>query len=82
MSGISMKKYQDGDFEAAIEALTRAVAYDGNNKDAYFNLGNSYRKLERTGEAIEVYQKVIELFPSTSMANRAQSAMKISSAVL
>ena len=68
-----MKKYQDGDFEAAIEALTRAVAYDGNNKDAYFNLGNSYRKLERTGEAIEVYQKVIELFPSTSMANRAQS---------
>ena len=68
-----MKKYQNGDFEAAVEALTRAVAYDGNNQDAYFNLGNSYRKLEMTGEAIEVYQKIIELFPSTSMANRAQS---------
>ena len=37
------------------------------------NLGNSYRKLEKSGEAIEVYQKIIELFPSTSMANRAQS---------
>ena len=68
-----MKKYQNGDFEEAIEALTRAVAYDGNNQDAYFNLGNSYRKLEMTGEAVEVYQKIIELFPSTSMANRAQS---------
>lgn len=68
-----MKKYQDGDFEAAIEALTKAVAYDGNNQDAYFNLGNSYRKLEKNEEAIEVYQKIIELFPSTSIANRAQS---------
>ena len=68
-----MKKYQNGDYEAAIEALTRAVAYNGKNQDAYFNLGNAYRKLEMSGEAIEVYQKIIELFPSTSMANRAQS---------
>lgn len=68
-----MEKYQNGDFEAAVEALTRAVAYDGENQDAYFNLGNSYRKLEKSGEAIEVYQKIIELFPSTSIANRAQS---------
>ena len=68
-----MKRYQDGDFEAAVEALTKAIAYDGNNQDAYFNLGNSYRKLEKSGEAIEVYQKIIELFPSTSVANRSQS---------
>ena len=71
-----MDKYQSGDYEAAIEALTRAVAYDADNQDAYYNLGNSYRKLEKTGEAIEVYQKIIELFPSTSMANRAQSFIK------
>ena len=68
-----MKKYQEGDFEAAVEVLTRAVAYDGENQDAYFNLGNSYRKLEKSAEAIDVYQKIIELFPSTSIANRAQS---------
>ena len=68
-----MKAYQDGDFEAAIESLTKAVAYDGKNQDAYFNLGNAYRKLEMNGEAIEVYQEIIELFPSSSMANRAQS---------
>lgn len=68
-----MKEYQNGQYEAAIELLTRAVAYNGKHQDAYFNLGNAYRKLEMTGEAIEVYQKIIELFPSTSMANRAQS---------
>lgn len=68
-----MKKYKAGDFEAAVEELTKAVNYDASNEDAYFNLGNSYRKLEKTGEAIEVYQKVIELFPSSSIANRSQS---------
>ena len=68
-----MKKYRNNDFEAAIEALMKAAAYDANNQDAYFNLGNSYRKLEKTDEAIAVYQKIIELFPSTSIANRAQS---------
>ena len=68
-----MKEYKAGDFEAAVESLTKAVAYDAANQDAYFNLGNAYRKLEKTGEAIEVYQKVIELFPSSSIANRSQS---------
>lgn len=68
-----MKEYKAGDFEAAIESLSKAVAYDAANQDAYFNLGNAYRKLGKTGEAIEIYQKVIELFPSSSIANRSQS---------
>ena len=68
-----MKKYRNGDFEAAVEALTKVVVYDADYQDAYLNLGNAYRKLEKTQEAIEVYQKIIELFPSTSMANRAKS---------
>ena len=40
--------------------LTKAIAFDAKNQDAYYNLGNAYRKLEKTGEAIEVYQKIIE----------------------
>ena len=68
-----MENYQKEEYEAAVEALKRAVIYDANNRDAYYNLGNSYRKLEKTEEAIEVYQKIRELFLSTSIANRAQS---------
>ena len=68
-----MQKYQAEDFEAAIESLTKAVRYDAQNRDAYFNLGNSYRKLEKTAEAIEIYEKIIELFPGTAIANRSQS---------
>ena len=68
-----MDAYQDGDYELAVQELTRAAAYDTTNVDAYFNLANSYRKLEKDMEAIAAYEKVIELFPSTERANRAQS---------
>ncbi len=68
-----MDAYQLGDYETAVTELTRAAAYDENNLDAYFNLANAYRKLEQNEEAIEVYQKVIELFPSTEKASRSQS---------
>ena len=68
-----MKAYQNNDFEKAVMNLTKAIAFDAKNRDAYYNLGNAYRQLEKTEEAIEVYQKIIELFPSTSVANRAQS---------
>lgn len=68
-----MKSYQNADYEAAIESLTKAVAYDAENSDAYYNLANAYRKLEKKEEAIKVYEKIIEYFPSTSVANRAQS---------
>jgi len=68
-----MKLYQSNDFEGAVTALTKAITYDAKNADAYLHLGNAYRKLEKTGEAIEIYQKIIEIFPSTSIANRSQS---------
>ena len=68
-----MDAYQVGDYETAVTELTRAAAYDADNVDAYFNLANAYRKLEQSEEAIEVYQKVIELFPSNEKASRSQS---------
>lgn len=68
-----MDAYQNGDYELAVQELTRAAVYDVTNVDAYFNLANAYRKLEKDKEAIAVYEKVIELFPSTEKANRSQS---------
>lgn len=68
-----MKAYQNGDFETAITHLKKAVTYDTNNQDAYFNLANSYRKMEMYEDAARIYQKIIELFPGTTMANRSQS---------
>lgn len=68
-----MENYQDGDYNGAIEQLTRAITYDENNVEAYYNLANAYKKLEMKSDAIAVYQQVIDKFPGTERANRAQS---------
>ena len=68
--------YQEEDYEAASIAFAKSVNYDTNNADAYFNLANSYRILERKEEAIAVYEKVIELFPTNSRANRSKAYLK------
>lgn len=68
-----MKAYQNEDFETAADQLAKAVVYDEDMPDAYFQLANSYRKLERNQEAIETYEKIIELFAGTDLANRSQS---------
>ena len=64
--------YQDGDYETAIADLVKAVNYDATNGDALFTLGNAYRRSEKNAEAIAVYEKVLELFPDTERARRAQ----------
>lgn len=68
-----MKAYQNEDFETAIAQLSKAVMYDESMQDAYLNLANSYRKMEQNLEAVATYEKIIELFPGTDLANRAQS---------
>lgn len=64
--------YQDDDYETAIADLERAVSYDAANGDALITLGNAYRRSEKKEEAVAVYEKVIELFPGTERARRAQ----------
>lgn len=63
--------YQNGDLEAAIESLSRAVFYDETNGDALYALGNAYRRNEDTENAIATYDKIIELFPDTEWARSA-----------
>lgn len=64
--------YKDELYDRAIDDLKKAVEYDATNRDALFNLGNAYRKSEDKQNAIATYEKVIELFPGTQSASRAQ----------
>ena len=65
--------YNDEDYDTAIADLTKAVNYDATNGDALFTLGNAYRRAGKDTEAIDVYERVIELFPGTQRASRAQN---------
>lgn len=64
--------YNDGYYEEAITALAKAVAFQPEHADALFLLGNSYRMMNNIEMATETYAKVIEQFPNTEVANRAQ----------
>lgn len=64
--------YTNDDYDGAIENLTKAVFYDPTNGDALYNLGNAYRKKGDSENAVMIYEQVIEQFPNTERARKAQ----------
>ncbi len=70
-----MQAYNSRNYEEAIEALSKAALYDESNVEAWYNLGNAYRGAEDTQNAVATYNKLIELFPDTDRARRAQRAI-------
>ena len=62
----AMAFFRQGDYGAAAESFDRAVYYDASNEDALFNLARSYHKNGDAEEAIETYQKLLELFPDSA----------------
>lgn len=66
------KAYNDGDNEAAVAALVKVTKYDEMHADAWYYLGRSYHKLGKAQEAIEAYNKVVELVPNTQRGNNAK----------
>lgn len=68
--------YRAEDYTTAIENLTKAFAYDPENGEALYNLGNAYNKSGDTASAVEIYQQVMELFPNTEKAKKAENYIK------
>lgn len=64
--------YKDELYELAIADLVKAVYYNADNADALFTLGNAYKKNGDKVQAIETYEKVIELFPNTQKAKQSK----------
>lgn len=65
--------YRQEDYTTAIQFFTKAVYYDETNMDAWLQLGQAYDRNNNVTEALETYDKVIELFPNTTNARRAQN---------
>lgn len=64
--------YRNADYEKAIEQLGKAVDYDPNNSEALYALANAYRANGDYVQARQLYVRVIELFPNTEKAIKAQ----------
>lgn len=60
------------DYSTAIEMLSKAVYYDATNQDALYNLGMAYSGSGDNDNAVAAFTKLIELFPGTDRAARAE----------
>ena len=65
--------YKEEDYEAAIPNLERAWKYDSTNGEALFYLGNSYRRAGYDDKAKEIYALVLDYFPGTERASKAET---------
>lgn len=66
------QQYYTNRYEEAVENLLLAVKYDASNAEALYHLGEAYRAMGDKENAINTYDKVIELFPDTQRARDAQ----------
>ena len=63
-----MKALDEGKYEAAAEAFTRAVAADPGDYSAHFNLALAYSLLQQDDRGIAEYRKTLELQPGLYQA--------------
>ena len=68
--------YRDGDYDTAVAELERAFSYDETNSDALLLLGDAYRRNGDSRNATRIYEQVMELFPNTENARRAENALE------
>jgi len=57
------KALQDGHYDAAVQALAKAVADDPKDYYSHFNLALAYGSLHKDAEAVAEYRKTLELKP-------------------
>ena len=55
--------YKNGNFETAIENYQKIASQNLISSELYYNLGNSYYKLNKVGPSIYYYEKALQLDP-------------------
>jgi hypothetical protein len=61
--------FQQGDYESALRAFNEAQALYPSPK-IYFNLGQTYRKLDRVADAVEAFETFLQEAPDAAPARR------------
>ena len=65
--------YKAENYDDAIPDLNRAYKYNKENSDAVFYMANAYRKIGDDTRAKEYYAEVIDNFPGTDHAQKAET---------
>ena len=67
--------YRIENYEDAVPNLEKAFKYDPSNEDALFDLANAYYRLGEEDQARNAFLRVMELFPDTEKAGRAEDIL-------
>ncbi|MCR5595765.1 MAG: tetratricopeptide repeat protein [Lachnospiraceae bacterium] len=73
---VGYEAYSSGDYEVAIENLSRAYQYDSTNGEALYYLAQSYNHSGDETHAVQMYRKVIDEFPDTEKAMKSQGYLE------
>lgn len=68
--------YKQENYEDAISNLQKAYHYDPANGDALYNLANAYYHAGQEAKAKDVYLQIVELFPGTEKASKAEAYLE------
>lgn len=60
--------YNNDDFNAALELYLKAANEDGTSSELFYNIGNTYYKLDKNGLAILYYERALLLDPNNDDA--------------
>ena len=74
---IATRSYEAVNYKRALECLERIVLMDEkyNNGEALYILMDVYHKQNEAEKATAKYNRIMELFPDTDVANRAKALM-------
>lgn len=60
--------YMDNDFEKALDLYLQAAETEGSSSALYYNIGNTYYRLNELGNAVLYYKKSLKIDPKNSDA--------------
>lgn len=55
--------YRGKDYEQALQAYNSSLIFDSDNADTFLRIGNVFRQLERSSEALNAYEKGVQVAP-------------------
>ncbi len=70
-----MQYFNQKDYALAIADLTKAYQYDNTDEEALYYLGLAYFETGDTGNARSCFEQVIEKFPGTTLAEKAEGKL-------
>ncbi len=70
-------RLSNGESETVLRELELYLTENPNSDEAYFLMGNAYRKSEKWGEAMNAYANAVELNPESPAKHAYQSIVEV-----